>query len=69
MSTDAPDAQADADERRWVSARQVCRDFSVTSRTVRNWITQGKVVGKKVRGYWYIERESLIAHARRRHES
>ena len=52
-----------------VTTNYVAGLFSVTNYTVREWIRQGLIRGRKVHGRWRVERQSVIDFANERYGS
>ena len=52
-------AQADALTLEVYTIKQVAYIFSVTERTVNNWMKEGKLKGKKIGGKWRFTKEEL----------
>jgi len=44
---------------RWVSTAEAAQMLGVTTNTVRRWILQGKIRGKKIIGRWKIPAEEI----------
>lgn len=43
----------------WITVSGASRKANVSDRTIRNWIAKGKIVGKKEKGQWLIDEDSL----------
>lgn len=54
----------DATQRQYIPSPTLCVEFDVTPRTIRNWLRDGKLKGRKINGRWYITRESARARAK-----
>lgn len=52
-----------------VTTNWVADLFAVQNATVRQWIKQGKVRGRRINGYWRVERQSVIDFANERYGS
>ena len=64
LSLDALLAAGDVD--RMYPAGTVAKLFSVTTETVRDWISAGKVEGRKIGNRWYVTHSSILAHAQKK---
>lgn len=45
----------------WVTVATASRQTGIADRTIRHWITKGKVIAKKEKGRWLIDSDSLSA--------
>lgn len=45
----------------WLSVSMASRQTGIAERTIRDWITKGKVTAKKEKGRWLIDPDSLSA--------
>jgi len=45
----------------WLSVNSASRQTGIAERTIRDWITKGKVIAKKEKGRWLIDPDSLSA--------
>jgi hypothetical protein len=43
----------------WIDVSTASRKTNVSDRTIRNWITKGKLIAKKEKGVWLIDESSL----------
>jgi len=43
----------------WLSVKLASRQAGIAERTIRHWITKGKLIAKKERGQWLIDPDSL----------
>ena len=43
----------------WITVSEASRKVNVSDRTIRNWIAKGKIIGKKEKGLWLIDNDSL----------
>jgi excisionase family DNA binding protein len=50
-------------DRDWRTPPEVASLFSVTSATVREWISQGKISAYKVNGYFRIDQDEVVRYA------
>lgn len=63
----APATEAEIPE--LVTTKWVADMFSVTTETVRDWITRGHIKGRLINGYWRVEKKSVIDYANRKYGS
>lgn len=47
----------------------VAEMFSVTTETVRRWISEGRLEAKLINGHWRVPRRSLVKFAQSRYGS
>lgn len=45
----------------WITVSMASRQTDIAERTIRDWITKGKVTAKKEKGRWLIDPDSLSA--------
>lgn len=45
----------------WLTVNSASRQTGIAERTIRDWITKGKVTAKKEKGRWLIDPDSLSA--------
>jgi hypothetical protein len=45
----------------WITVSMASRQTGIAERTIRDWITKGKVTAKKEKGRWLIDPDSLSA--------
>jgi predicted site-specific integrase-resolvase len=57
------------DDDRYLSTARVAHMFDVTTYTVRDWITSGKIAGVQINGRWKILLSEVTRFANERHGS
>lgn len=45
----------------WIGVSTASRQTGIAERTIRDWITKGKITAKKEKGRWLIDSDSLSA--------